>query len=103
MSRRRPVPARRRESRYDGGRPSLHRARNAVPRRILGFLKAHGLRSTWFTPGFTIESHPKICDEVVAADHEIGHHSWAHIPPATQSRAEEEEDLVRANAAIQRL
>ena len=68
-----------------------------------GLLKSHGLRSTWFTPGFTIESHPKICEEVVAAGHEIGHHSWAHIPPATQTRAEEEADLVRANAAIEKL
>ena len=72
-------------------------------RRILDFLKSHGLRSTWFTPGFTIESHPKICEEVVAAGHEIGHHSWAHIPPATQTRAEEEADLVRANEAIRKL
>ena len=72
-------------------------------RRILDFLRSHGLRSTWFTPGFTIESHPKICEEVVAAGHEIGHHSWAHIPPATQSRAEEEADLVRANEAIGKL
>ena len=72
-------------------------------RRILALLKAHGIRATWFTPGFTIESHPKACEEVVAAGHEIGHHSWAHIPPATQSRAEEEADLVRANAAIEKL
>jgi peptidoglycan/xylan/chitin deacetylase (PgdA/CDA1 family) len=72
-------------------------------RRILAFLKSHGLRSTWFTPGFTIESHPKICEEVVAAGHEIGHHSWAHIPPAAQSRAEEEADLVRANETIAHL
>ena len=72
-------------------------------RRILALLKSHGLRSTWFTPGFTIESHPGICEEVVAAGHEIGHHSWAHIPPATQSRAEEEADLARANAAIEKL
>src|SRR5690348_17580225 len=71
--------------------------------RILALLKAHGLRSTWFTPGFTIESHPKICEQVAAAGHEIGHHSWAHIPPATQTRAEEEADLVRANAAIEKL
>src|SRR5258707_6658951 len=56
-------------------------------RRILALLKSHGLASTWFTPGFTIESHPKICEEVVAAGHEIGHHSWAHIPNASQSRA----------------
>jgi peptidoglycan-N-acetylglucosamine deacetylase len=40
---------------------------------------------------------------VVAAGHEIGHHSWAHIPNATQTRAEEEADLVRANAAIEKL
>jgi peptidoglycan-N-acetylglucosamine deacetylase len=72
-------------------------------RRILQFLKSEGLRSTWFTPGFTIESHPKICEEVFAAAHEIAHHSWAHIVPATQSRAEEEDDMVRANEAIRSL
>jgi peptidoglycan/xylan/chitin deacetylase (PgdA/CDA1 family) len=72
-------------------------------RRILALLKSHGIRATWFTPGFTIESHPKACEEVVAAGHEIGHHSWAHIPPATKSRTEEEADLVRANTAIEKL
>ena len=35
--------------------------------------------------------------------HEVAHHSWAHIPPAQQSREEEEADLVRANDAIARL
>src|SRR5690349_18822733 len=28
-------------------------------RRILALLKSRRLRSTWFTPGFTIESHPE--------------------------------------------
>ena len=37
------------------------------------------------------------------AGHEIAHHSWAHVPPAQQTRAEEEADLVRANEAIARL
>jgi peptidoglycan/xylan/chitin deacetylase (PgdA/CDA1 family) len=72
-------------------------------RRIMEFLRVRGIRATWFTPGFTIESHPKICEEVVGAGHEIGHHSWAHIPPADQSREDEEADLVRANEAIARL
>jgi peptidoglycan/xylan/chitin deacetylase (PgdA/CDA1 family) len=40
---------------------------------------------------------------VAEAGHEIGHHSWAHIPPAGQTREEEEADLVRANEAIARL
>lgn len=72
-------------------------------RRILDFLKNHNIKTTWFTPGFTIESWPRECEAVVAGGHEIGHHSWAHMPPATQSRDEEEADLVRANEAIARL
>jgi peptidoglycan/xylan/chitin deacetylase (PgdA/CDA1 family) len=71
--------------------------------RILALLKAYGLRASWFIPGFTIESHPAACAEVVRDGHEVAHHSWAHVPPAQQSRAEEEADLVRANAAIERL
>jgi peptidoglycan-N-acetylglucosamine deacetylase len=71
--------------------------------RILALLKTYGLRATWFVPGFTIESHPRACEAVVQGGHEVAHHSWAHIPPAQQSRAEEEADLVRANEAIARL
>ena len=72
-------------------------------RRILALLKSSGIRATWFIPGFTIESHPGACDAVVRDGHEVAHHSWAHIPPAQQSREEEEADLVRANDAIVRL
>ena len=72
-------------------------------RRILGLLKSRGIKATWFVPGFTIDSHPAACEAVVAGGHEIAHHSWAHIPPAQQSRDEEEADLIRANEAIARL
>jgi len=71
--------------------------------RILALLKVRGIKATWFIPGFTIESWPRECEAVVAAGHEVAHHSWAHIPPALQSRDEEEADLVRANDAIVRL
>ncbi len=71
--------------------------------RILAFLQSRGIRSTWFTPGFTIETYPAECEAVVRAGHEIGHHSWAHVPPADQSREEEEADMQRANEAIRRL
>ena len=57
-------------------------------RRILALLKALGLRATWFVPGFTIESHPRACEAVVQDGHEVAHHSWAHVPPAQQSREE---------------
>ncbi len=71
--------------------------------RILAFLKSLGLLTTWFVPGFTIESWPRECEAVAAAGHEIANHSWAHVPPATQTREEEEADLVRASEAIARL
>jgi peptidoglycan/xylan/chitin deacetylase (PgdA/CDA1 family) len=69
-------------------------------RRILALLKSSGIRATWFIPGFTIESHPRACEAVIVEGHEVAHHSWAHVPPAEQSREEEEADLVRANEAI---
>ena len=72
-------------------------------RRILGMLKSHGIRATWFIPGFTIESWPRECEAVLADGHEVAHHSWAHVPPAAQTREQEEADLVRANDAIARL
>lgn len=71
--------------------------------RILDLLKAHGIRSTWFVPGFTIETYPAVCEALVKAGHEIGHHSWTHTAPALQTREQEEEDMVRANEAIRRL
>ena len=71
--------------------------------RILDMLETRGIRATWFTPGFTIETFPRECEAVVDAGHEIAHHSWAHVPPAEQSREAEEADLVRANEAILRL
>ena len=71
--------------------------------RILNFLNERDIKATWFVPGFTIESWPKESAAVVEAGHEIGHHSWAHIPPADQTRQEEEADLVRANDNIVKL
>jgi peptidoglycan/xylan/chitin deacetylase (PgdA/CDA1 family) len=72
-------------------------------RRILDLLKSRGIKATWFIPGFTIESWPRECAAVVEGGHEVAHHSWAHVPPATQTREQEEADLVRANEAIARL
>ncbi len=71
--------------------------------RILTFLRERGIRSTWFVPGFTIESWPKESAAVAEAGHEVAHHSWAHIPPAAQTREQEEADLVRAHDCIRRL
>jgi len=71
--------------------------------RILALLKKYNILGTWFIPGVTIEAYPKICDTIVAHDHEIAHHGWTHTPPAALSREKELEDLMRANDTIRRL
>jgi peptidoglycan/xylan/chitin deacetylase (PgdA/CDA1 family) len=71
--------------------------------RILALLKKHGIPGTWFIPGHTLETYPDACRRVLEADHEIGHHGWTHVPPASLSREQEEEELVRANEQIKKL
>src|SRR5919106_5555403 len=71
--------------------------------RILDLLARHLIRTSWYIPGHTLETYPDACREVADAGHEIGHHGWTHRPPATLTREEEEEELVRANEAIRKL
>ncbi len=72
-------------------------------RRILDLLAQHGLRSTWCVPGVIIDTHGDACERVVAAGHEIAHHGYSHVPPANLAPEREEEEMVRACDAIERL
>ena len=74
----------------------------AVP-RILALLRKHEVSSTWFIPGFTLETYPAQCASVLEAGHEIAHHGWTHMPPNDMSAEQEEAGLVRANEQIRRL
>jgi peptidoglycan-N-acetylglucosamine deacetylase len=71
--------------------------------RLLALFAKYRIKTTWFTPGHTIETYPDCARAVFAAGHEIAHHGWTHVVPATLSRAEEETELVRGNAAIKTL
>ena len=71
--------------------------------RILALLAKYGIPSTFFTPGVTIETYPKVAATIVAAGHEMGHHGWTHEPPASLTREVEEEGLARGNEAIRKL
>ena len=74
----------------------------AMP-RILSLLRTLEVPSTFFTPGHTIDSWPASVAPVVEQGHELAHHGWTHRPPATLSREEEEEELVRGNESIRRI
>jgi len=71
--------------------------------RLLDLLRKYGIRTSWYIPGHTLETYPEQCQRVYDAGHEIGHHGWAHMPPAAMTRDEEEEALVRANEQIRKL
>ena len=68
--------------------------------RLLALLAKHGIASSWYVPGHTIETFPDAVKAVVDAGHEIAHHGWTHRPPASLTREQEEAELVRGNEAI---
>ena len=74
----------------------------AVP-RILALLRKYGVKTTFFIPGFTLETYPAQCASIVEAGHEVAHHGWTHVPPNGMTRAQEEAGLVRANAQIRKV
>jgi peptidoglycan/xylan/chitin deacetylase (PgdA/CDA1 family) len=74
----------------------------AIP-RILALLKKYGVTTTFFIPGFTLETYPAQCEAILASGHEIGHHGWTHVPPNDMTREQEEAGLVRANEQIRKL
>ena len=77
-------------------------ARVGVP-RLLERLGALALPATFFIPGHTIESFPAQCEAILAAGHEVAHHSYAHVDPSRQTPDEERADMERAFAALERL
>ena len=47
--------------------------------RVLDALAAHDAKATFFMVGERAERHPELVARVVAAGHEVGNHTWAHV------------------------
>jgi peptidoglycan/xylan/chitin deacetylase (PgdA/CDA1 family) len=75
--------------------------RVGVP-RIIDLLAEYQLPATFFVPGLTADRYPETVERILAAGHEIGHHSYAHFSPIDQDGAEERADFERALAALDR-
>ena len=71
--------------------------------RLVALLDRYGIKATFFTPGHTIDSTPQAVTPYVEAGHELAHHGWTHRLPASLSREEEEEEIVRGNESIKRI
>ena len=73
----------------------------AVP-RIIELLGEYRLPATFFVPGLTAERYPQAVEAILAAGHEVGHHSYAHFSPFDQEEAAERADFERALAVLDR-
>ena len=71
--------------------------------RILPLLQKHQIQASWFIPGVVIGTYPQLCARIVEEGHEIGHHGWTHATPASMTREQEREALLRGNDAIEKL
>jgi peptidoglycan/xylan/chitin deacetylase (PgdA/CDA1 family) len=49
--------------------------------RILDLYNRYGIRSTFFTPGHTVDTFTGACREIAAGGHEFGHHGYYHENP----------------------
>jgi peptidoglycan/xylan/chitin deacetylase (PgdA/CDA1 family) len=73
----------------------------AVP-RILDFLAEYEVPATFFVPGHTAESFPEQVESILAAGHEVAHHSYGHEDPSTQTPDEERRSLEKGLAVLER-
>jgi peptidoglycan/xylan/chitin deacetylase (PgdA/CDA1 family) len=46
--------------------------------RVLNLLDRHGIKSTFFVPGFTAERYPESVKEIVRRGHEVAAHGYMH-------------------------
>jgi peptidoglycan/xylan/chitin deacetylase (PgdA/CDA1 family) len=73
----------------------------AVP-RLLDLLAAYSVPATFFIPGFAAERSPAMVEAVLAAGHEVAHHSYSHRPPTSLSEADDRQEFERGLEALDR-
>jgi peptidoglycan/xylan/chitin deacetylase (PgdA/CDA1 family) len=71
--------------------------------RLLALLEDFGLKATFFVPGLTADRYPQTVEQIAAAGHEVGHHSYSHISPVDLGPDRERADFERALAALDRV
>lgn len=57
--------------------------------RLLELFEKYDVKTTWFTPGHTIDTFPDAVKAVQAGGHELGHHGYYHENPTKISRETE--------------
>jgi len=69
---------------------------------VLDILSRHIAKATFFVPGRVAERYPERVSEIVAAGHELAHHGYTHVSPTLLGAQEEEAELVKGKAILER-
>lgn len=71
--------------------------------RMLDLFRRHGVKTTFFPNGITVEKFPDIAQEIVADGHEMASENYIHDYSYMKTYKEEKADLHRTVEAIQRV
>jgi peptidoglycan/xylan/chitin deacetylase (PgdA/CDA1 family) len=71
--------------------------------KVLGELRTHGVKATFFVLGERVRLHPEILREMVAEGHEIGNHTYSHPHLLRLSNEEIEDEITRTQSLIQQV
>ena len=71
--------------------------------RILDILDSHGIKASFYIPGYVADTHEPLVLDILSRGHEIGHHGYMHEAPASMTPNEEEEVLVKGIETIKKI
>ncbi len=69
--------------------------------RLLRLLRQHGIKATFFVPGFTAHRYPDTVRAIADEGHEIAHHGYLHEPLGEADETAEIDYLERGIAALE--
>ena len=67
---------------------------------LMRALEAAHVHSTFFITGRFTHSHPDCVAEIIKRGHEVGNHTWSHLPLTQQSDSVIRDEITRAEQAI---
>jgi peptidoglycan-N-acetylglucosamine deacetylase len=70
--------------------------------RILRLLAEHGIKASFFVPGYTAEQHPGLVLSILEAGHEVGHHGYLHLRSDKISADAQRDEIERGLDALER-
>ncbi len=68
--------------------------------RLLGYLKKHGAKATFFLVGTQVQKYPEVVRDIRNDGHQLANHSWNHDDLTMLGSTAAAEDIARTNRLI---